>query len=240
MNIFHVTSDPEAHSALCVMRYRLRAAYAMLFSAIISLVSWHQMGRPFPGPPDPLNVVVGQVVFMTVLVYLFVAFKCTWERLWLGPVAAALAIDLVEMFGPGLVSQDIGPLRIASLVLWLWSFLVSAIFVASAFGRSRARQGAEVTAGPSGIMIWKLFMSRRPLILAACYLAAAVALDWGDLYYRQHIAHPWDIVAVDALFEIFLCALAAAVTEMAIRFVTHHSLTGANPPGLRGNGHDSE
>lgn len=229
MSVFHVTSDPEAHSPLCVMRYRLRAANAMLFSAILSLVSWHQMSRPFPGPPDPLNVVVGQVVFMTVLVYLFIAFKCVWERLWLGPVAAAIAIDVVEMFGPGLVSQVIGLLRVVSLALWLWSFLISAIFVASAFGPGRARQGADVPAGPSGMKVWRSFISKRPMILAACFLTTAVVLDWSELY-RQHVAHPWNIVGVDVFFEIFICVWVAVLTEMVIRFVTHHSITGADPP----------
>jgi len=229
MNIFHVTSDPEAHRASCVMRYRLRAACAMVFSLSLSWASWREIGRPFPGPPDPLNVVVGQVVFAAALVYLFIAFKCAWERLWLGPVAAAIAIGVVEMFGPGLVSHVIDLLRVVSLVFWLWSLVVSAIFVVSAFGPGRARQAEEVAAGPSGMKVWRSFISKRPLILAACYLAAAVALDWGDLY-RRHVAHPWNIVGVDVFFEIFLCSWAAVLTEMVIRFATHHSMTGADPP----------
>lgn len=235
MNIFWVTSDPTEHRASCVMRYRLRAASAMIFSFVLSWVSLREMGRPFPGPSNPLNVVVGQVVLAMALVYLFIAFKCAWERLWLGPVVAAIVIDLVEMFGPRLVSQGIGPLRTASLALWLWSFLVSAIFVASAFGRIRPGQDEKGNTVPSGTMVWKSFFRKRPLTIAACYLIAAVALDWIDLY-RQHMAHAWGIVAVDMLFEIFLCAFAAGLTEMAVRFITHNSIVGADRSAKRRSG----
>jgi hypothetical protein len=143
--------DTERHSQTCIMRHRLRAVSALLFSIAMSVACWRELGRAFPRPPDDLLVTAGIPAFMAVAVYFFVAIKCVWERLWFGPVAMYLVISASEAFEPRLVSPVIGSLRIASLALWAWATVIGVTFVWSAFAGNRAKASKGSPPAGSGI-----------------------------------------------------------------------------------------
>jgi hypothetical protein len=138
----------KTHSELCVAHNRLYATLAMVYSLGMSASCWFELDKPFPGPPQPLTVVLGVPAFAFLSVYLFLALKCIWERLWLGPAAANFLIVCVKMFDPDLVARGIGALRIVSLVLWLWTLLVSFVFVKSAFAPNKMRTPTGADPGP--------------------------------------------------------------------------------------------
>ena len=210
--------NPETHAQTCVMRHRVRAASLALFSLFMSVVCWHEIGRPFPGPPDGLMVTAGIPAFAALAIYLFVTIACIWERLWIGPVAGGLVISSVEMVGAQLVSPFIAAARIVSLALWVWTTAIGIGFVWSAFVPDHAKD--HTGSPPAGLSnsLWKGLFAWRTLGIASAYLVVALALDWRDLHRRQ-ILHPLSILVVDGAFEALLCAWAAILTEVAIRLL---------------------
>jgi hypothetical protein len=103
-------------------------------------------------------MIMGLPVLAGIAIYLFLTIRSLWERLWVGPVAAALLVSAVEAFEPRLVSPMIGVLRFVSLALWLSSLVVGAVLVASAFrtGGPYTRLAHGRPARPAGLRGWTL------------------------------------------------------------------------------------
>ncbi len=198
------------------MRNRLRAVSALFFSIVMSVACWREIGRAFPGPSDGLIVNAGIPAFAAFAVYLFVAIKCVWERLWFGPVAAYLVISVGKAFEPHLVSPFIGAARIASLALWMWTAVIGTVFVWFSFADDGTKPNRKSRPAALGKRDWKSIFAKRTLLIGTAYLAAALLLDWRDLHHRR-VLRPMNILLADAPFEAFLCAWAAVLTEVAVR-----------------------
>lgn len=178
------SGNDTRHPQSCILYNRLYAVLAMLFSVGMSLSSWHDIGRPFSGVPQPFRMIFGLPVIAAVAVYLFFTIRCVWERLWLGPVAVDSLILVVKAFEPQLVLNIVGVLKIVSLALWIMSLAISMNFVRSAFRGGKSHHPPP-TSTPSDLKeirphhnTWALIvLGTYPFVLAFIVVFVGLPLD---------------------------------------------------------------
>jgi len=134
------TSESRIHQGHCVIRNRRLAALALFFSVVMLLAGFKELYRPFLMTREPVFVNAGTLCLVGLMVLSMVRVRCSRERLWLAMAAAGGILLFLKGCLPHAVAPAIKALKVALVLLWLSSTILSLRFVTLAFGSVPPRE----------------------------------------------------------------------------------------------------
>ena len=125
-------SSTGTHWRNCIVRNRLTAYSALVYSTALLWGSIRELHRPFPAVHLSFREHWASGYGTILLVYLFWRVRCARERLWLGIALLYDAIFAARVLIPTLVAPAMGIIKILVLLLWAVATIVSISFAVSA------------------------------------------------------------------------------------------------------------
>ena len=120
------------HWPTCIVRNRLTAYLAVIYSTGMVWASAHQLRKPFSGVHFSSLEQWVLVYGSALLLCFFIIVKCAYERLWLGMALLSDGIRVAPTLFPNILASATRSIRTSVLILWAAAELVSLFFAVSA------------------------------------------------------------------------------------------------------------